>query len=75
MKVLPDARLQVVVPCDDHHSFTPHGDCKGPTFWITLDYDKPLAEIDCKTEIVSITVDQVIHAAFAALPEPPTDDE
>ena len=68
MKAMQDARLQVVVLCD-HHKYTPHGDCRGPTFWITLDYDNPLAEVDCGTETVPITVEQVIHAAFAALPD------
>ena len=68
MKVLPDARLQVVTPCKDHHSYTPHGLCRGPEFTILLEYDNPLAAVDCEeygTEYVSVK--QVIHAAFAAL--------
>ena len=71
MRVLPGARLQVVVPCD-HHSYTPHNECDGPSFWITLDYDNPLVEVDC---VAALTVEQVIHATFAALPDLGEDPE
>ena len=74
MRVLPDARLQVVTPCEDHHEYTPHGDCAGPMFRITLEYDNPLAVVDCgKCGTVDVTVEQVIHSAFAALPDPQKD--
>ena len=77
MKVLPDARLQVVTPCKDHHSYTAHNDCQGPEFTILLEYDNPLAtvEYDCRhcgseAQIVNITAEQVIRQAFLALPDP-----
>ncbi len=70
MRVLPDARLQVVTPCKDHHHYTVHDDCRGPECTILLEYDNPLAAVDCEEYgMVDVTVEQVIHAAFAALPE------
>ena len=71
MRVLPDARLQVVTPCKQHHRYEPHDDCRyAPAFTILLEYDYPLATVDCGTEVVTVTVEHVIHAAFAALDDP-----
>ncbi len=67
MKVNPRAKLMVVEPCK-HGKYTNHGlgpdTCDGPLFTITLDYEgRPLAT-------VYVDVEDVIYAAYAALPDP-----